>query len=116
MGNSYDHAPILKFNGTKERVKNEQFYKIPQSLADCIFNTLRDSSAQIRIMMVLVGTKEGFGVSEKWIRDRTGISHESYNRARKELVKRNWLSHVKETSITVNYDEIYNSIEHHDKA
>ena len=87
---NFKQAPELKFTGQKPE---GQYYAIPQSLADIIFNELGNSSAQLRIMMVLIGTKEGFKISEKWILDRTGLLHASYITARKALVKRGWLSH-----------------------
>ena len=100
---NFKQAPELKFTGQKPE---GQYYAIPQSLADIIFNKLGNSSAQLRIMMVLIGTKEGFKISEKWILDRTGLLHASYITARKELVKRGWLTHDEAECITVNFDAI----------
>lgn len=101
---NYNQAPELKHNGVKSQ--ETQFYKIPQDLADIIFNELGNSSAQLRIMMVLIGTKEGFKVSEQWMLDRTGLLHASYIKARKALVDKGWLSLDAANSITVNYDVI----------
>lgn len=100
---NFKQAPELKFTGQKPE---GQYYAIPQSLADIIFNKLGNSSAQLRIMMVLIGTKQGFKISEKWILDRTGLLHASYITARKALVKRGWLSHDEAEGITVNFDAI----------
>ena len=80
---------------------------IPQRLADIIFNVLGNSSAQIKIMMVLCGTKEGFFISGKWMRSRTGLSPQSYSAALKKLVKRGWVSHRNYQTIRVNFDKIY---------
>ena len=80
---------------------------IPQRLADIIFNVLGNSSAQIKIMMVLCGTKEGFFISGKWMRGRTGLSPQSYSSALKKLVKRGWVSHRNYQTIRVNFDKIY---------
>ena len=102
---NYNQAPELKHNGVKKQ-KDTQFYQIPQDLADIIFNELGNSSAQLRIMMVLIGTKEGFKVSEQWMLDRTGLQHASYINARRALVNRGWLSLDAASSITVNYDVI----------
>ena len=47
----------------------------------------------MKIMWVLLGTA-GDGacrVSEKWRQERTGMSQQAYNRARKALVERGWL-------------------------
>ena len=100
-------APELKHNGMKSRGENKQFYMISQALADCIFNELGNSSAQIRIMIVLAGTGEGFHVSESWMTKRTGLNSKSYEHARNALVARKWLSHTAEKSLIINYDEIY---------
>ena len=80
---------------------------IPQRLADIIFNVLGNSSAQMKIMMVLCGTKEGFFISGKWMRGRTGLSPQSYSAALKKLVKRGWVSHRNYQTIRVNFDKIY---------
>lgn len=100
---NFRQAPELKFTGQKPE---GQYYAIPQDLADIIFNKLGNSSAQLRIMIVLIGTKEGFKISEKWILDRTGLLHASYIKARQELVKKGWLSHDETEGITVNFNTI----------
>lgn len=99
-------APILKFNGNKERGE-ANFYKLPQECADIVFNVLGNASAQLRVMMVLIGTKPGFGISQEWLLKRTGLSEKSYINARKELVKRGWIKHIDGEEITVDFDKIY---------
>jgi hypothetical protein len=59
-------------------------------------------------MLVLLGTKEGFKISEKWILERTGLLHASYIKARQALVNRGWLTHEESKGITVNINTIYN--------
>lgn len=101
-------APSLHHNGRKdEGNKTNQSYILPQRLTDIIFNELGNSSAQLRIMCVLCGTKEGFFITEKWICERTGLKQQSYSRALAELVKRGWVSHRKYSNITINYDAIF---------
>lgn len=100
-------APILAHNGNKKREEIELYYQIPQALADAIFSVLGNSSAQLRIMLVLIGTKPGFGISQKWILKRTGLKEKSYIEARKALVARGWLTHTEYDSIIVNIDKIY---------
>ena len=97
-------APTLVHEGKKN---DKQFYALPQNLMDIVFNELKDSSAQLRIMIVLIGTAPGFKVSEQWILDRTGLQHASYISARKKLVEKGWLKLDAATSITVNIDAIY---------
>lgn len=102
------NAPVLAFKGFKIRGEEDyQSYIIPQELADIIFNTLGNSSAQIRIMIVLCGTKPGFAVSEDWILKRTGLSHSPYIAARKALADIGWIDFEPYKSITVNFDMIY---------
>ena len=109
-------APSLQFRSEKDQDnKTNQIYMIPQRLADIIFNVLGNSSAQIKIMMVLCGTKEGFFISGKWMRGRTGLSPQSYSAALKKLVKRGWVSHRNYQTIRVNFDKIYEDGREYDK-
>lgn len=76
---------------------------------DIIFTELGNSSAQLRIMIVLLGTKpDAFSVSDKWICDRTGLLHPSYITARKALINRGWLTLNPGKELIVNIDAIYN--------
>ena len=84
-------APILQFDIEKPEGSNN-FYKLPQQLMDAVFAGLGNSSAQLRIMIVLIGTKPGFGVSEEWILQRTSLLHSSYITARKALVDKGWIT------------------------
>lgn len=97
-------APILIHNGNKK--VGVQYYALSQQLMDIIFNELGNASAQLRVMIVLIGTKPNFGVSQQWILERTGLGERSYIRARDELIKRGWLTHIPCCSITVNFDAI----------
>ena len=101
---NYNQAPKLKFD--KPKPKSPTYYNIPQEIADTIFAELGNSSAQLRIMIVLIGTKEDFGISEKWILERTGLQKASYITARKALINRGWLSLEEADTITVNFDNI----------
>ena len=77
---------------------------LPQALTDIIFTELGNSSAQLRIMMVLCGTKEDFFISGKWMEKRTGLSQQSYSAALRKLVQRGWVKHIHYSHIVVNYD------------
>lgn len=101
-------APVLEHNGEKKKAgTNEQFYLLPQGLMDIVFSSLGNASAQLRVMIVLLGTKPGFAVSEEWILDRTGLKERSYIEARKALVNRGWITHTAFKNIVVNIDAIY---------
>lgn len=106
--NSLLKAPILKHKGSKQI--GIQYYALSQQLMDIIFRELGNASAQLRIMIVLIGTKPDFGVSQQWILNRTGLTERSYISARNSLIERGWLSHIPYHSITVNFDAILNSV------
>lgn len=74
---------------------------------DIVFFSLANASAQLRVMIVLLGTKPGFAISEEWILDRTGLKERSYLEARKALVNRGWITHTPYKKIVVNIDAIY---------
>lgn len=106
---NYNQAPILKFDKPKEKGNN--YYELPQKLMDKIFDEIGTSSAQLRIMVVLIGTKPGFGVSEQWMLDRTKMSHSSYMKARKQLIDKGWITLEKDeeknsNNIIVNFKTI----------
>lgn len=99
-------APRLYHNGNK---KEGLFYQLPQELIDIVFNELDGKSGnQIKLMCVLLGTvgNGSFGVSEKWICERTGMIQQTYNRARKALIEKGWLR-LENGKIFVEIDYIY---------
>ena len=84
-------APKLYHTGKKHQ---GNFYQLPQDLMDIVFNKLDGKCGnQIKLMCVLLGTQGNgtFGVSEKWICERTGMVQQTYNKARKALIDRGWL-------------------------
>ena len=84
-------APKLYHTGKKHQ---GNFYQLPQDLMDIVFDKLDGKCGnQIKLMCVLLGTQGNgtFGVSEKWICDRTGMVQQTYNKARKALIDRGWL-------------------------
>lgn len=101
---NYNQAPILRFDIPKEKTGN--YYELPQKLIDEVFKKLGNSSAQLKIMIVLIGTKPGFAISEQWILNRTGLSHTSYINARKSLAELGWITLDKNKSLTVNFQAI----------
>lgn len=102
-------APKLVFNGEKFN-NTKGFYQIPQEAADIIFKKFARQPAFIRLMLVLIGTEPGFGLSEQWVVDRTGLNHSSYSNTRDALVEMGWLT-CENGQIIVNYDKIYERIE-----
>ena len=88
---NFKQAPKLYHTGKKH---NTIFYQLPQDLMDIVFTKLDGKCGnQIKLMCVLLGTQGNgsFGVSEKWICDRTGMVQQTYNKARKALIDKGWL-------------------------
>ena len=89
---NYKQAPKLYHNKSSFNSKN--YYNLPQELMDQIFQQLDGKCGnQIKLMTVLLGTlgDGSFGVSEKWICERTGMVQQTYSNARKALVERGWI-------------------------
>lgn len=101
---NYNQAPELKFEGKKNLDGN--YYALPQDIMDIVFNELGNSSAQLRFMTVLIGTKPGFKISEKWLSDRTGVKGKSLSNARTELIKKGWIEWEQGQYYKVMFDNI----------
>ena len=89
---NYKQAPKLYHN--KSHFNANNYYNLPQDLMDCIFQQLDGKCGnQVKLMTVLLGTlgNGSFGVSEKWICERTGMVQQTYNTARKALIERGWI-------------------------
>lgn len=116
-------APKLEWYGDKwnnkgtydpdKRLNGYYFYQLPVPIIDYIFSTLDGKNGTLlKIMVVLMGTDRGFGISEKWICDRIGIksrdSAKSYYRARNELHKMGWIEYDSEKhKIYICYDFLW---------
>lgn len=80
------NAPKLKFN--KPKSQDGITYMLPQETVDKIFSKIDGQKGNaIKLMVVLLGTKEGFAPSVKWLCDRTGMQRNSYYRARDYLIE-----------------------------
>lgn len=96
---------ILRHNGEKF---DGVFWQLPQELMTIIFNVLGNSSAQIRLMCYLIGTKDGFDLNSKEIQKRTNLNHASYLRARKGLEERGWIE-THNGKLIIHYSKIRDS-------
>ena len=99
-------APKLYHTGKKH---DTIFYQLPQDLMDIIFTKIDGKSGnQIKLMCVLLGTQGNgsFGVSEKWICERTGMTQQTYNKARKALIEKGWLK-LEDGKLFVLISDIY---------
>ena len=102
-------APKLVFNGNKFN-KTKGFYQIPQEAADRVFTEFARKPAYLRLMLVLIGTEPGFGLSVKWITERTGMTQQTYYKTRDELAEMGWLT-CENNQVIVNFDKLYGRIE-----
>ena len=102
-------APKLVFNGNKFN-QNRGFYQIPQEAADIIFKEFARQPAFLRLMLVLVGTEPGFGLSLKWVLERTGMTQKTYYETRDKLEEMGWLT-CEDNQVIVNYDKLYGRVE-----
>lgn len=102
-------APILHHGSSKQQVlvdTKSNFYQVPQSLADIIFKQFPRDISVIKLMIVLIGTKDGFGLSKKWVMDRTQMTEKTYYQARQKLIDIGWLELSENNILTINYDAI----------
>lgn len=121
-------APILKWHGDKwnnqgtyDKDKNKRgfyFFMLPQPIMVYIWSTLNGKNGlKCRIMETLIGTSEGFRISEKWICKTIGVDSTnknamaSYRKARKELCDMGWLDYdSKSHELYVNYDFLWQEV------
>lgn len=99
-------APTLKFNGDKKVSKD--FYKLPYNIITPLFNELSGKEGNLlKLMIVLLGTQQGFKITQNWVLERTGMSKDAYYRARKKLEELGYITYNEEkNTITVNIDYI----------
>ncbi len=89
---NFKQAPKLLHN--KNKYESNNYYNLPQELMDSVFTQLDGKCGnQIKLIVVLLGTLGNgtFGVSEKWICDRTGMVQQTYSKARQALAQRGWI-------------------------
>lgn len=111
MAETYKQAPVLRHKGNKFISKRESYWQLPQGIMNQVFQDLNGKCGnQIKLMCLLLGTSGtgNFRVSEKWVLNQTGMDETGYKRARKELVKRGWLS-LGNGELCVNIDKILRS-------
>lgn len=92
-------APVIKFNKAKPKGLT---YVLPQKVMDEIFAKIDGKNGNaIKLIVVLLGTKEGFRPSTKWLCDRTGMKKTAYYRARDYLADLGIIS-VSNNTIKIN--------------
>lgn len=111
MENNFRKAPKLYHSGSKG---SGLFYQLPHNIMDAVFSKLDGKNGNaIKLMVVLLGTRGdgSFGISEEFIRQRTGMAKQNYHRTLHMLEEIGFVT-LGEKSITVNIQNILNS--HHD--
>lgn len=101
-----NNSPALYIRGNKWKEPNEQRISVADRLLVAI-GTEKGLTANDRLLLILlIGQTDDptrpFHPSEKWIRDRTGMSHDTYISRRKALAEKGILDFKEYDSITVN--------------
>lgn len=103
------NAPELIINGEKWEVNNESRIAVADRLIKAIGSNKKLKANERLLLLVLLGqARHGFHVSEKWVLDRTGMSHDSYLRCRKHLEELQYLSYENYKNITLYIEKIEN--------
>ena len=103
-----NNAPALYMRGKKWKEGNEQRISVADRLLVAI-GTTKGLTANDRLLLILLigqtdDVTKPFHPSEKWIRDRTGMSHDTYIERRKALAAKGIIEFKEYESITINLD------------
>ncbi len=110
MNNTFRAAPILCFSEPKDsRCGSDNFYMLPQELMTAVMAGITGNCLnQLKLMVLLLGTKEGFSLSEEFVLQRLRITQQAYLKARKALIEKGWLILEKKPHrLIVNMDKIW---------
>ena len=82
---------------------------LPQELMDAVMAGIKGNCLnQLKLMILLLGTKEGFRVSEQYVLEHLKISEQAYLKARRALVEKGWLQLEKNPhTLVVNLDKVW---------
>lgn len=103
-------APKLQFTEDKDwRCNTNNFYMLPQELMDAVMAGIKGNCLnQLKLMILLLGTKENFRVSEQYVLQHLNITQQAYLKARRALVDKGWLVLSKNPhTLTVNLDKVW---------
>lgn len=104
----FKSAPQLKHDIDKNAFNTHgNFYMFSQDVMDKVYEKLGTSSAQMRVLQVLIGTKPGFALTNKWLQDRTKLNKSNLHRTIVKLDEIHLITRdLKKNSITVNFKEL----------
>lgn len=114
-------APLLAFEGDKwdnrdtfnkkERPNGCFFGQQPMELMSYIMGELTGAQGNLlKLMWLLISTDVGFGVSQQWVLNNTGMQKDKYYDARAILIKIGWLLYEEQpnqTLLGINYDYLW---------
>ena len=118
-------APLLAAEGDKwdnrgtynktDRQNGCYFYQQPQEIMNYIMNELTGQQGNmLKLMLLLISTDVGYGVSQQWVMNCTGMQKDKYYDARAILTEINWLLYEEQpkgpTLLGVNYDYLWSQI------
>lgn len=102
-------APLLAFEGDKwdnrdtynkkERPNGCFFGQQPQEIMYYVMNELTGQQGNmLKLMWLLLSTDVGYGVSQQWVLNSTGMQKDKYYDARSILVEIGWLLYEEQPS------------------
>ena len=105
-------APILGFEGDKwdnrgtynknERPNGCYFGQQPQELIHYVMNELTGQQGNLlKLMWLLLSTDVGYGISQQWVLNSTGMQKDKYYDARNILIEINWLIYEEQGNIPI---------------
>ena len=101
-----NNAPALYMQGSKWKTTNEQRISVADRLLVSIGTTKGLTANDRLLLIILIGQTDDptkpFHPSEKWIRERTGMSHDTYIERRKALAAKGIIEFKEYESITIN--------------
>lgn len=101
-------APILAVDSDKESYEDTTgFTQIPNTILSKLFEKLSSSPAQLRLMIILIGTKPGFGLSKTWLMERAQVCRTNLYRTLNALIDNGYLSRDEERNLLIiNYKKL----------
>ena len=101
------NAPELIIKGEKWEDKNELRISVADRLIKAIgTNKKLTANARLLLIILLGQATSGFHISEQWILDRTGMTHQTYLNTKNRLIELGLISQKKYKNIIVNIDAI----------
>ena len=97
------NAPKLILAGDKFEYGGEKYYAIPHKLMEIVCKNFNNNAKML--LLLLIGSDNGFGLSVGMVTARTGLSQPNYHRTRKELINVGVLQHDRtQNTITLDFD------------